>query len=621
MSEAPPTFSTQARCLAAVLSADVVGYSRLMGRDEAVTVRDLEAHQSAVLPIIEQHGGSVIGIAGDGIVAEFPSAVRAVECAAAIQKVMSERNADVPEDRRMRLRIGVNLGDIVDEGAHVYGDGINVAARLEPLAQPGGICISATVRDAITGKLTLPLVDLGEKSLKNIERPVRIYEIPPPGARPRRSRIGARLKGLGRAPLLFAVVVVLLVAGVAAWRFWPHERDAIEYAPAIAVLPFANAQHDANLDYLGPSVAREVSAVLATFPLLRVVSTSGLPPEKLANPQRAAQELGADYALEGGILRSGDKLRVTTQLVAAESGENVWSDSFEFREQDPIAIQEKIAQRINAAIAGVGGGVRKIEEAAAWRKPESALTEYDYYLRSQTYFLRYTPDDNQRARKIAEQGLARFPNSALLKIELAWTYMMEADTYGPFKNCREVADKAYELGREAEEASTKSRFLIYKGRELMAHAYAWHDQDFDRSVQEAQAAVAMAPYDGELKGSLAWLIANAGKLAEAVEWASWAAAHDLQKSPWTRASIAWVEYLAGRNEQTLETQKGLESIVPQQFAAVYASLGRRDEAKAAVAEFLKSGPHSILTESCWPIREPLKQKYLADLRTAGLPER
>jgi adenylate cyclase len=260
MSGASPTISAQVRRLAAILSADVVGYSRLMGRDEAVTVHDLEAHQAAVLPIVEQHGGSVINIAGDGIVAEFPSAVRAVECAAAIQKIMAERNADIPEDRRMQLRIGVNLGDIVHEGEHVYGDGINVAARLEPLAQPGGICISATVRDAIIGNLALPLEDLGEKSLKNIERPVRIYEIPPPGARARNSRIGAGLKGLRRATPLLAIVVVLLIAGVEAWRLWPSQRQALEYAPAIAVLPFVNAQRDANLDYLGPSLAREVSA-------------------------------------------------------------------------------------------------------------------------------------------------------------------------------------------------------------------------------------------------------------------------------------------------------------------------------------------------------------------------
>ena len=178
------------RRLAAILAADVAGYSRLMGRNEEETVRDLEAHQAVILPLIAKHGGAVINIAGDGIVAQFPSAVRAVECAVAIQKIMAERNFDVPAERRMLLRIGVNLGDIIHDGTRTYGDGINVAARLEPLAEPGGICISATVREAIFGKLGLPLRDIGEKSLKNIDRPVHIYQIQSPGARSRRDWLG-----------------------------------------------------------------------------------------------------------------------------------------------------------------------------------------------------------------------------------------------------------------------------------------------------------------------------------------------------------------------------------------------------------------------------------------------
>ena len=169
MSEAPEGLHVDERRLAAILAADVAGYSRLMGRNEEETVRDLEAHQAVILPLIAKHGGAIINIAGDGIVAQFPSAVRAVECAVAMQKIMAERNFDVPAERRMLLRIGVNLGDIIHDGTRTYGDGINVAARLEPLAEPGGICISATVREAIFGKLGLPLRDIGEKSLKNID--------------------------------------------------------------------------------------------------------------------------------------------------------------------------------------------------------------------------------------------------------------------------------------------------------------------------------------------------------------------------------------------------------------------------------------------------------------------
>ena len=192
MSEAPEGHSDERR-LAAILAADVAGYSRLMGRDETATVRALEAHKAAILPTIARHGGSIINIAGDGIVAQFPSAVRAVECAVAIQKTMAERNVDVPKERQMLFRIGINLGDIIHDADKTYGDGINVAARLEPLAEPGGICISAPVREAIFGKLGLPLRDIGEKSLKNIARPVHIYQIQPPDrrARPRLARPGS----------------------------------------------------------------------------------------------------------------------------------------------------------------------------------------------------------------------------------------------------------------------------------------------------------------------------------------------------------------------------------------------------------------------------------------------
>src|SRR5277367_4123157 len=237
MSEEPLALHADERRLAAILAADIAGYSRLMGRNEEETVRELEAHQAVILPLIAKHGGAVINIAGDGIVAQFPSAVRAVECAVAIQRSMAERNFDVPAERRMLLRIGVNLGDIIHDGTRTYGDGINVAARLEPIAEPGGICISATVREAIFGKLGLPLRDLGEKALKNIDRPVHIYQIQAPGARSRRDWPGRRLRQYRRlAPALGLALVLVAVAGLCAWRFWPREMGRPDYTPVMAVL-------------------------------------------------------------------------------------------------------------------------------------------------------------------------------------------------------------------------------------------------------------------------------------------------------------------------------------------------------------------------------------------------
>jgi adenylate cyclase len=615
MSEATGGLHVDERRLAAILAADVAGYSRLMGRDEEETVRELEAHQAAILPLIAKHGGSIVNIAGDGVVAQFPSAVRAVECAVAIQKIMAERNFDVPADRRMLLRIGVNLGDIIHDGTRSYGDGINVAARLEPLAEPGGICISAPVREAIFGKLGLPLRDIGEKSLKNIDRPVHIYQIQPPGARARRNWLGAASRQYRRlAPALGLVVLLAAVAGVGAWRFWPRETGRPEYTPVMAVLPFTNASGDKSLDNLGPSLAREVSSMLATYPMFRMVPPSG-------PPSSGARDIGRRYALDGDLLKSGDKLRVRTRLTEAASGQTVWSDSYDFPSGDSIAIQKQTAERIYGVLAGTNGRLIKIEEEASWRKPESDLTEYDYYLRSMTYIMKLTYDNALRARKIAEEGLKRFPDSALIKLRVAWTYLIESDGFGAFENCRDTIGIAYKLGREVEEAKNKSRFEIYQTRRFMAKAYAWHGEQFDRSVDEAEATIEMAPNDALERATLAFYLGNAGQFDKALGWVSWAVAHDYQDYFWVKGNTAWTYYLAGRYDDALEVLKGGEATHPWPLMAIYVRLGRLDEAKAAAAEWLKAGPHSILAESCTPIREPMKQKYLDDLRKAGVPER
>jgi adenylate cyclase len=614
MSEALEGPHVDERRLAAILAADVAGYSRLMGRNEEETVRELEAHQAVILPLMAKHGGSIINIAGDGIVAQFPSAVRSVECAVAIQKMMAERNFDVPADRRMLLRIGVNLGDIIHDGTRTYGDGVNVAARLEPLAEPGGICISAPVREAIFGKLGLPLRDVGEKTLKNIDRPVHIYQIQAPGTRAHRDWLSAGLRHYRRlAPALGLVVLLVALAGFGAWRFWPRETGPPEYTPVLAVLPFTNVSGDKGLDNLGPSLASEVSAMLATYPMFRMVSPSALPP-------RGGEDIGRRYALDGDLLKSGDKLRVRARLSAA-SGETVWSDTYDFDGGDPIAIQKKTAEQIYGALSGQNGRLNNIEQEAAWRKPEDALSAWDYNLRAWTYASKFTFDNNLRGRKIAEEGLKRFPDSALLKLRLAWSYQLESDSFGPFENCRETIEIAYRLGREVEEAKNKSRYEIYQTRKLMAHVYAWHGAEFDRAVDEADAAVEMNPYDPADRASFGFYLANAGQFDKALGWVSWAAARNYHDFFFTRANAAWTYYLAGRYDEALQVLKGVEATHPWPLTMIYVQMGRLDEAKAAAAGWAKSGPHSVQAESCTPIREPMKQKYLNDLRKAGFPER
>jgi adenylate cyclase len=420
MSEVPEALHVDERRLAAILASDIAGYSRLMGRNEEETVRDLEAHQAVILPLIAKHGGAIINIAGDGIVAQFPSAVRAVECAVAIQKIMAERNFDIPAERRMLLRIGVNLGDIIHDGTRTYGDGINVAARLEPLAEPGGICISANVRDAIFGKLGLPLRDIGEKSLKNIDRPVHIYQIQRPGARARRDWLGRGLRQYRRlAPALG--LIVLLAAGVGAWRFWPRPATETDGMPTVAVLPFTTQGNDSEQGEFARSLTREVSAYLSTSPYAHTLA---------AADSAAVRQAGATYALDGDVAKAGGETRISARLTDVASGESLWSDQYDFEGSDGLAMQHETAGKIYGALGGGLGKISKAEMEKAWRKPNRDLTDYDFSLRATS---NYTPESREglaRVRQIAEEGLARFPDSPALNLHIANASCWSKQTLG-----------------------------------------------------------------------------------------------------------------------------------------------------------------------------------------------
>ena len=619
MSEAPDGLRVDERRLAAILAADVAGYSRLMGRNEDETVRDLEAHQAVILPLIAKHGGSIVNIAGDGIVAQFPSAVRAVECAVAIQKIMAERNFDIPAERRMLLRIGVNLGDIIHDGTRTYGDGINVAARLEPLAEPGGICISAPVREAIFGKLGLPLRDIGEKSLKNIARPVHIYQIQPPDARARRDWLRAGLRHYRRlAPTLGLVILLAAVVGIGAWRFWPR-APSDGYPPIVAVLPFTNAG-SSNQDDFARGLTHEVSDYLSTFPGMRIFASN---PGDSGAARDSARPFGAKYALEGEVTEVGDMTRITTRLAYAATGESLWSEQYDFDGSDKLSIQAETGRRINAALGGLYGKIFEIEGEKAWRKPDRDLTDYGYMLRAMTHIRQDTRGAYARAREILQEGLARFPESPALKLRLAFANVSEQLGLGPFADCREKYAMAWRYASEADNTKNKSRYLTWLSHLVMTRLYAMQAGDFDRSVSEAEAAIEMAPNDAQQRSGLSGLLAHAGRFDEAIEWASQALAqpHNSAFGKYYKPNLAWILYLAGRNEDALEKLKGGETIFPDISAAIYVRAGRVDEARAIIADWLKTSPFSIATESCLPIKEPMKSAYLDDLRKAGLPQK
>ena len=613
MSEGPEGLHVDERRLAAILATDVAGYSRLMGRNEEETVRDLEAHHAVILPLIAKHGGAVINIAGDGIVAQFPSAVRAVECAVAIQKSMAERNFDVPAERRMLLRIGVNLGDIIHDGNRTYGDGINVAARLEPLAEPGGICISANVRDAIFGKLGLPLRDIGEKALKNIDRPVHIYQIQAPGTRARRDWLGAGLRQYRRlAPALGLVVLLAALAGFGAWRFWPRETPASDGLPTVAVLPFNGGGNPEQSDF-GRNLTREVAAYLSTFPGAHTLAVAD---------SAAVRQARATYALDGDLTKVGEKTRVAVRLTDAGTGESLWSDDYDFEGSDQLAMQSETARKIYGALGGSFGKIFKTEMEKAWRKPEPDLTDYDYYLRARSYMAPDTLESLARARQVAEKGLARFPGSPALNLLTAGAFLNEQTDDGPFVDCHEKFAIAWKYAGEADKTKNKSRWLAYYHHWVTAKLYTLYAGDFDRSVQEAEATMEMAPNEVLTRSSLSDWLSFAGRHDQAIEWASAAfrQEHNAEATMFLKPNLAWVLYFAGRYDEALETIKGGEMAAPDVAAVTYVRVGRVDEARAIIADWLKKGPFSIATESCWAIKEPMKSAFLDDLRKAGLPE-
>ena len=415
------------RRLAAVLAADIAGYSRLMHADEAATVRDLKAHQSAVLPLIGRHGGRIIDTAGDGIMAEFPSVIGATECAVAIQTVMAERNAEVPESRRMQFRIGINLGDVIHDETRIYGDGINIAARLEALADPGGVLVSNTVHDQVRGKLPVAFEDVGERQVKNIEQPVRVYRLLAPGTSPRavaapvtRPAVASRKRWIVGG--LAAFLVVVAVAG--AWwirsRVSPGQPVDSTEAPrlSIVVLPFRNLSGDPSQDYFADGITEDLttdlSRIAGSFVIAR--NTAFTFKDKAVDVREIGRELGVRYVLEGSVRRMGDTVRVNAQLIDAGTGAHLWAEQIDVDQgalgtsQDNLGIANRLARTLSFELVNVEGR----------RAPSANPDAVDLTMRGWSVLnAGASKDDVQRSVTLFEQALRIDPDNSQANAGLA----------------------------------------------------------------------------------------------------------------------------------------------------------------------------------------------------------
>jgi adenylate cyclase len=425
------------RRLAAILAADVVGYSRLMGANEEGTLADLKCHRRELTdPKIKEHRGRIVKTTGDGVLVEFVSVVDALRCAVDIQREMTERNAEVPPDRRIEFRMGLNVGDIIIDDKDIYGDGVNIAARLEALAEPGGICISRVVRDQVRDKLDFSFEDMGEQQVKNIARPVRTHRV-----------------------LLGAVSVgpIVVEPGNVPAAASPAAR-ALPQKPSIAVLPFANMSGDAEQEYFSEGITEDIITNLSRNRAFFVISrsTSFTYKGTAVDVAKVARELGVRYVLEGSVRRAGNRVRITAQLIDAASGHHLWAERYDRELADVFAVQDEIAQSITGAIAP---GIMSAEIQHAQRKHPSQLDAWDRIVRAHWHLRRFTRDDLAEARQLLTEVIAADPANAMALSDLAFANHFEA-VFGwgegtvaeGFARSGDAARKAVRRGPEIDES-------------------------------------------------------------------------------------------------------------------------------------------------------------------------
>ena len=579
------------RRLAAILAADVVGYSRLMERDEAGTLERLKAHRRELVePLVTAHGGRVVKLMGDGALCEFASVVDAVACAVAVQRGMAEREAGVPEVEHIRFRIGVNLGDVIVEGADIYGDGVNVAARLEQLAEPGGIVVSGTVFDHLRGGFGWTFASVGEQHLKNIERPVRVYRMV--------------LGGSARPP----------------------ERPALPLPdkPSLAVLPFDNLSGDPEQGYFADGIVEDITTALARVSGLFVIArnSSFAYRGKAVDVRQVGRELGVRYVLEGSVRKAGERVRITGQLIDAQSGAHLWAQRFDGTLADVFELQDRVAEGVAGAIEPT---LRGAEIERARRKPTASLDAYDLYLRALPHVFATMFEGTREALRLLDQALALDPNYAAASGLKAWRHLQsylhswsgddEADRVAGERAAR----RALALGQDDPTALAMGGFVL----SLLAH-------DHEAGLAAVRRALALSPSSALALGSSAGVHCFAGDYDTAIEHGQRA----LRLSPFdplayrSLISLAFAHLFTDRREAAAEyAERAIQANpgfdVPHTvLVASLVELGRLEEARQAAARLMASCPlFRIARRRRAGFRDTARfEAYLAALRRAGLPD-
>jgi adenylate cyclase len=504
------------RKLAAILCADVYGYSRLMGDDEEGTLRTLSAYRKTTDSLIERHHGRFVNSAGDSILAEFASVVEAVNCAVSIQSALRAENAELPLVRRMQFRIGVNLGDVMVEGEQIYGDGVNVAARLESLADPGGICISDVVHGQVRTKLSLRYQDLGQQHVKNIAEPVRVLRVLMDGAIPAENP-AERIAGTKSHLLLAAIGLLLFAAsvyGVAKWKLLGRQI-AEQLSPnartirSIAVLPLDNFSGDPNQEYFADGMTDELTTDLATISALRVISRGSVMQYKGAHrppTPEIAKALNVDAVVEGSVMRVGDRVRITAQLIDAPADKHLWAKSYQRDSRDVLALQDELA----AAIARqINIELTPAEQARFANAHPVNPQAHEAYLKGRYYLSSFTEEGVSKAIGQFEQAIKADASFALPYTGLADAYSYGDDWYFPanevMPKAKAAAEKALQLDDSLAEAHASLAFINWQ-----------YDFDWAGGESEYRRAIGLNPNYAEAHHQYGYLLAFRGRFDESL---------------------------------------------------------------------------------------------------------
>jgi len=544
------------RKLTAVFSADVAGYSRLMGEDEAATVKTLESYKQAMFSLIKQYRGRIIDSPGDNVLAEFSSVVDAVECAVKIQKELKTRNEDLSENRRMKFRIGINLGDVIEKGERIYGDGVNIAARIESLAEGGGICISGSTYEQVENKLPLNYEDMGNHKVKNVLRPIHVYKI---------------------------------WEDLTSSTHHINEEPESATLPSIAVMPFVNLSGDADQEYFSNGITEEIITSLSKTPKLLVIDRRSTLAYKgkTTDLGQIGRELGVQYILTGSVRKAGDRVRVNAQLIHASGGEHLWAERYDRELKDIFALQDEITLSITKALQIK---LTEGEQARIFGKGTQNLDAYLKWLQGMDLLIRGRKEDSALARRMFEDAIRSDPDWAQPYFLLGWTYWLESLS-GWSSSPKSSFDDAVQLARK----SLTMDGSLPGPHGLMSQIYLF-ERRYDQAIAEAQKAVALAP---SLAFAYIWLgsaLMYAGKSEEAVRFLEKAIRlNPIPPAYWLR-DLGEAYRMTKRYKEAITEFKRALHANPRyldchvSMACTYSLMGRRKDSEEAASAVLKIDP-------------------------------